>query len=126
MSYITYEVKVYSDGSRYWCLNGKLHREDGPAFEGTNGTKEWLLNGKRHREDGPAVEHYDGTKKWFLKGKHHREDGPAYEGSDGSKYWWLNNVSYSEEEWKKKLQPDPCLNKIVDIEGKKYKLVSAE
>ena len=33
------------------------------------GTKEWLLNGKRHREDGPAVEWADGTKAWFLNDK---------------------------------------------------------
>jgi hypothetical protein len=32
----------------------------------------------------------------------------------------------SEEDWKKKLQPDPCANKIVEIEGKKYKLVPVE
>jgi hypothetical protein len=24
------------------------------------------LNGKRHREDGPAVEYVDGTKRWYL------------------------------------------------------------
>ena len=30
-----------------WYLNGKLHREDGPAIEGGNGsTKYWFINGK--------------------------------------------------------------------------------
>jgi antitoxin component YwqK of YwqJK toxin-antitoxin module len=103
MSHITYEVKVYSGG-----------------------TKEWYLNGKRHREDGPAIEYYDGTKRWYLNGKCHREDGPAIEHSDGSKSWYLNGKLHREEEWKKKLQPDPCLNKIVEIEGKKYKLILVE
>jgi len=42
-----------------------------------NGDKVWYLNGKHHREDGPAVEDADGTKKWFLNDKLHREDGPA-------------------------------------------------
>ena len=29
-----------------WTLNGKLHREDGPAFEWPNGDREWYLNGE--------------------------------------------------------------------------------
>ena len=64
-----------------------------------NGTKEWYLNGKIHREDGPAAEYADGTKKWWLNGKLHREDGPAAEYPDGSKEWWLNGKKYTEEEW---------------------------
>ena len=26
-------------GGKEWYLNGKLHREDGPAYEGSSGTK---------------------------------------------------------------------------------------
>ena len=26
-------VKVWANGDKAWCLNGKLHREDGPAIE---------------------------------------------------------------------------------------------
>ena len=37
-------------------LNGKLHREDGPAIEDSDGDKYWYLNDKLHREDGPAIE----------------------------------------------------------------------
>ena len=33
------------------------------------GTKRWYLNGKRHREDGPAIEYSDGRKLWYLNGK---------------------------------------------------------
>jgi hypothetical protein len=64
-----YTVRVSFDGSKYWYLNGKLHREDGPAVERPNGTKRWYLNDQRHREDGPAVEFYDGTKFWYLNGE---------------------------------------------------------
>ena len=53
---IAYKVKVWPSGSKEWYLNGKQHREDGPAVERANGTKVWYLNGKLHREDGPAVE----------------------------------------------------------------------
>jgi hypothetical protein len=30
---IKYTVKVYANGHKHWYLNGKLHREDGPAIE---------------------------------------------------------------------------------------------
>jgi hypothetical protein len=66
---ITYTVKVGENKTKHWRLNGKLHREDGPAIEHSNGDKYWYLNGKRHREDGPAIEYADGTKYWYLNGE---------------------------------------------------------
>ena len=63
------ECITHPDGSKEWYLDGKLHREDGPAIEWADGTKIWLLNGKRHREDGHAVEYPDGSKYWFLDGE---------------------------------------------------------
>ena len=63
------ETKIDPDGSKCWYLDGKYHREDGPAIEYPNGTKYWYLNGKRHREDGPAIEWASGTKFWYLNGK---------------------------------------------------------
>ena len=44
-----YKVCV-DDNKTKWYLNGKLHREDGPAVELTNGSKEWYLNGNRLSE----------------------------------------------------------------------------
>jgi hypothetical protein len=32
-------------------------------------TKYWYLNGKRHREDGPAVERPNGSNYWYLNDK---------------------------------------------------------
>ena len=60
------ECKTNSFGDKHWYLNGKLHREDGPAVEYANGDKVWYLNGKLHREDGPAREWVNGNKKWFT------------------------------------------------------------
>jgi len=40
------ECVIHSDGSKYWDLNGKFHREDGPAVEYAGGDKEWYLNDK--------------------------------------------------------------------------------
>ena len=31
-------------GDKYWFLNGRLHRENGPACEFSNGYKTWWLN----------------------------------------------------------------------------------
>ena len=102
---ITYEVKVYLDGTKKWYLNGQLHREDGPAVELANGDKEWYKNGKWHREDGPALERADGTKHWCKNDKLHREDGPACEYANGAKFWYLNGVKLNEAEFNERTSP---------------------
>jgi hypothetical protein len=71
--------------------------------EYANGNREWYLDGKLHREDGPAVEYASGSRYWYLNGKLHREDGPAVEGIDGSRRWWINDVKYTEEEFEQEL-----------------------
>ena len=125
MSYKTYEVRVYSSGIKHWYLNGKLHREDGPAIEYSDGEKHWYLDGKRHREDGPAIEYPDGEKHWYLDGKCYREDGPAIEYSNGNKYWYLDGKRLTEKEFNSRVKDD-CSDKIVEIDGKKYKLQLVE
>ena len=106
---------IKENGDRVWYLDGKRHREDGPAVEYTNGDKEWWMNGKLHRTDGPTIEfangdkmfcsfdgkHYvefaNGNKEWRVNGKLHRTDGAAIENLDGSKKWYLDGVEYTEE-----------------------------
>jgi|TARA_R110000824_G_scaffold314114_1_gene500973 hypothetical protein len=117
---IEYTVKVYDSCARIWYLNGKKHREDGPAIEASNGDKQWFLDGKRHREDGPACEYVTGDKHWYLNGKQHREDGPAVEYADGDKAWWLNGKYMTEEQHRQQTQI--CSGKVVEIDGKKYVL----
>lgn len=90
---IEYVVKVYDNGDRIWYLNGKTHREDGPACEYANGNRWWFLNGELHRIDGPAVE-------W----------------ADGSNEWWLNGIRYSEEDYWNQLRPAKELT-IAEIEA---------
>ena len=67
-----YTVNVFDGGFTEWYLNGKIHREGGPAVEGTavGGGKfwYWFKEGHLHREDGPAIEYSNGTKVWYLKG----------------------------------------------------------
>jgi len=38
-------------GNKYWYLNNKWHREDGPAIEYANGDKVWYLNGEQVKEE---------------------------------------------------------------------------
>jgi hypothetical protein len=53
-------------GHRFWYLNDKLHRIDGPALENANGSKYWCLKDNAHRIDGPAVEYASGSYEWYL------------------------------------------------------------
>ena len=119
---IEYTVEVY-DNRTEWFLNGKYHREDGPAIECSSGSKFWFLNGKRHREDGPAIEWANGDKEWFLNGQLHRLDGPAIEYADGTKEWFIEGEELTEKEFNN-LSHDkkPCLGKKVTIDGIDYTL----
>ena len=119
---IRYVVEVNPNGDKEWFLNGKLHREDGPAVEYANGDKQWYLNGELHREDGPAIEDAIGDKWWLLNGKLHRKEGPAIEGIDGTKEWFLNGKRMSEDEHKRATSKAACEGKEVEVDGVTYVL----
>jgi len=82
----------------------------------------WFLDGKCHREDGPAVEYFNGSKYWYINDKLHREDGPAIEYSNGDKCWYLDNKKLTEAEHKAATSRNTCEGKIIEIDGKKYQL----
>ena len=92
-----------------------------------NGTKFWYLNDKLHRADGPAVEYANGNKFWYVDGKLHRTDGPAYEGANGNKFWYLNDKKLKQSEWKRAVNPKvaSCVGKVVEVDGVKYRLIAA-
>ena len=94
---IEYKVVVDDTGNQFWYLNGKYHREDGPAKIYANGDQYWYLNGELHREDGPAVIYADGKQFWFLNGKELTEEE-------------FNNCNR------------PCIGKVVVVDGIKYTL----
>lgn len=51
-----YELIIYlKSGNKFWCFNGKPHREDGPAIEYQNSSRCWCLDGEELDKD------------WFLK-----------------------------------------------------------
>ena len=99
-----------------YIFNGKLHRENGPAYESyhQNGNihcREWYINGKCHRENGPAYESYHQNghikyRSWYINGKYLRENGPAHKiyydyGNITYRYWYINGTKFSEEEFNK-------------------------
>ena len=70
---IEYTVKVEYNGDTFWYINGKLHREDGPAVEWANGSKEWYLNGgelteEQHKIQTSPVKDYTVTEISKLLG----------------------------------------------------------
>ena len=71
-----------------WKLNGKYHREDGPAFieyrnDGSIWSKHYCINGKFHREDGPAFIEYNSN------------------GNIASERYYINGIESSKEEYLK-------------------------
>lgn len=87
---LKYNIITTEGGDKYYLFNGRLHRDDGPAYIGENGDCEWYQHGKRHREDGPAYISAFGMKAWYKNGLLHREDGPAVIHNDGTEQWWIN------------------------------------
>ena len=96
-----YKVKVYDDRTEWRNLEGKFHRENGPAIEHSDGYKSWWINGQRHRIDGPAIEWDDGYKEWCINGKQYTEQ------------------SFNEYINK---QNKPCLGKKIIVDGIEYEL----
>ena len=73
---LKYSVNVYADGSKAWHLNGKLHREDGPAMEYADGYKSWYLNNKRLTEEEHKIAM--NPPKPSCEGKEVEIDGIVY------------------------------------------------
>ena len=73
-----------------------------------DGSVIYTFKGKFHRIDGPAIEYANGTKEWYIDDKLHRTDGPAIEYPNGYKYWYINGEEYSEQEFRKIINPPNC------------------
>lgn len=68
---------VFADGTRAWYLDGRLHRDDGPAIQTPGGFRGWKRYGESHRDDGPALEWPDGRQQWVANGKTTKWRNPA-------------------------------------------------
>lgn len=93
---------INNEGLIEYRLNGKLHREDGPAYHDWGTNECWFYDNKLHREDGPA-ESWSGTERWYRHGQLHRVGGPAviYNNPDfahyGDQEWWQNDELHRED-----------------------------
>ena len=94
---------VYAKGNTEWYLNGKLHRDGGPAQDWSNlepGAGVWYQHGKRHRVGAPAMKwskDQNMAEYWYINGEMHREDGPAIDYGDGKGIWAKHDKIHRED-----------------------------
>ena len=90
-----------------WCLNGRLHKVDGPAYQKwqiVQGkpvlvSELWYLHGLLHRVDGPAYRKWEMVnnesiltqEEWWLNGKPHRD---GYLPANLQGRYWKRGVRY--------------------------------
>ena len=84
-------------GIQFWCIDGKFHRDGGPAVVSPLGTQQWFLSGVFHRLDGPAWITADGYQAWYVNGKLHRVDGPAVTKINGEQLWYEHGFLHRED-----------------------------
>ena len=119
---VEYKVVVTEHSTKWFNLEGQIHRKDGPAIKDANGNKWYCVNGKCHRENGPAMENTNGDKWYYINGELHREDGPAIEYGNGNKSYYIHGKGLTKQEFNDR-KTKPCIDKVVEIEGVKYKLI---
>ena len=119
--------------------DGELHNEAGPAYrewheDGQLEHESYWLNGNRHNAAGPAYRewHENGQLEYegyWLNGNRHNAAGPAIRswlanGQLEREAYWLNDRQLPKAEWEAAVNPAPCDGKVVEIEGRRYKLVA--
>jgi len=67
------EVLEYFNEENYsmrWFLDGRLHREDGPAVIILTGKYIWSKKGIRYRPENPFLTSIISFEEWYLNGKY--------------------------------------------------------
>lgn len=91
--------------------------------------EEYQLNNKFHNEHGPAIKAWNNGitfNSYYLNNELHNEHGPAvreWDDNNGQlchEAYYLNHELLSKEEWERRV--NSCVGKIVEIDGKKYRL----
>lgn len=91
--------KILANGDQWWYLNGKVHRDDGPAVI-TGKYEMWMQNGTGHRDGNqPAIIRVNGDKEYIVRGQRHRTDGPAleYKNNPQKNEYWVDGVQMTRE-----------------------------
>lgn len=89
---------VLQQDYKSWFVDGKYHREDGPALIWRSGRREWWIKDRRHRKNGPAIVDKN-YRAWYVNGQFHRENGPAIihyypRVKKFHKEWWVNDKKH--------------------------------
>ena len=66
-------IVLENEDGKCWIVDGKLHREDGPAIECTNGNKAWFLKGKQYSKEEYELHKYSNTTEATIKKVRARE-----------------------------------------------------
>jgi antitoxin component YwqK of YwqJK toxin-antitoxin module len=100
---------------KYYYRNGNVEMEG------------YYINGKLHREYGPAyIEYYESGnikyEAYYINGLSHREDGPAViwyyaDGNIQRKLYYLNGERLIKEEWYSKLTTEQKVNLLYGIDN---------
>ena len=90
-----------------YCIDGKLHNPNGPAYQSwfDNGQlryESYRIDGKRHNPNGPA------HQCWYNNGQLRYEE------------YWIDGKQLTKKEFENR--NNSCNGKVIEIEGKKYKL----
>ena len=116
-------------GDKRWHnSDGKLHREDGPAFISYDDIAHmWFVNGLLHRVDGPAIVSKNYRKEWWINGSRHRFDGPALtmcvDGKTLTNEWWINGHEVTDKINKWAKENDIDLGNLTEVDKALIKLV---
>jgi len=132
--------------SETYLLNGKFHNENGPAYRRWNESgvlmreEYWINNDKYHTDRRSmmktikleVVQTVDDSgqlicESYWLNDKRHNENGPALRRWTNSgklicEEYWLNDNELTKEEWQRGVNSDPCLGKVITVDGRQYKL----
>jgi antitoxin component YwqK of YwqJK toxin-antitoxin module len=123
----------------FFNSDGERHNAAGLAFREWNENGQlayemYCLNGNRHNAAGPAYRQWHGNgqlayEMYYLNGEFHNAAGPAYRywhenGTLAIEEYWLNGRKLTKAAWEAAVNPAPCDGKVVEIEGRKYKLVA--
>jgi hypothetical protein len=88
----------------------------------------YLFNGRFHNPKGPAYRQWNSSgqliiESYWINGEYHNPKGPAFREWNSSgqliyEAYWLHGKKVTKED----LNKTSCSGKIVEIDGKKYKL----
>lgn len=109
--FMKYKNLYQNSECRIHTLNGKIHREDGPAIIYEDESEKYYINGELHRDNGPASivkcsRHFKGSDLYpqefkndfilffYKNGLFHNDSGPAIVYPWGENEYYINGLKH--------------------------------